>query len=244
MNGWSSPTPPDRRSTWRNIQSVETGTGAVNVYFLRQALHQGTVPSTNRANYNVNLENRLVARLDAATATIDMAAYELNLPGVVNALIAAAGRGVLVRLIVDGKFEDPDFDQFNYNWMKLHYERLARAGVRLLADTAIFAETAVARRQEFRTFFGIPAAELPDDPAGGPFLYVQACVGTTNRCAPAGYNREGYLIADAERRASGEPAWYYSPGDQMHNKFAVADGAWIWTGSWNFTINDTFASCC
>jgi phosphatidylserine/phosphatidylglycerophosphate/cardiolipin synthase-like enzyme len=29
-------------------------------------------------------------------------------------------------------------------------------------------------------------------------------------------------------------------GDLMHNKFAVADGRFVWTGSWNFTEKDTY----
>jgi hypothetical protein len=28
----------------------------------------------------------------------------------------------------------------------------------------------------------------------------------------------------------------------MHNKFVVVDGTWVWTGSWNFTVTDTYGS--
>ncbi len=96
--------------------------------------------------------------------------------------------------------------------------------VRVYADSPIFAveDSAV------RASFGLPAT-----PTGLPSVTV--VVGSTST--------SGYLLADAELKSTSNGVnTYYSTGDQMHNKFAIIDGTWVFTGSWNFTILDTYGS--
>lgn len=50
--------------------------------------------------------------------------------------------------------------------------------------------------------------------------------------------KEGAAFRELER--GGLPVVAGNGGGIMHNKFAVADGARVWTGSWNFTANDTW----
>jgi phosphatidylserine/phosphatidylglycerophosphate/cardiolipin synthase-like enzyme len=40
--------------------------------------------------------------------------------------------------------------------------------------------------------------------------------------------------------AAGIPVVTDQRGDLMHNKFMILDGTEVWTGSWNYTINDTY----
>lgn len=47
----------------------------------------------NEANYNVNLEDRLLKRLNEATTSIDLATYEINLPRIIDALMNKAAQG-------------------------------------------------------------------------------------------------------------------------------------------------------
>ncbi|HYO51973.1 phospholipase D-like domain-containing protein [Archangium sp.] len=216
------------------INTVSTSDGAINIYFLRQALTQAATPG-NAANYNVNLEKKLAERIQTATSTIDLATYELNLPRVVDALLDRARNGVKVRIIADGKnpLQDDGTEDLSYKQARAHYERMLRGSdgvlgtaddARVLADSPIFA----VEDPTFRTRYGLPAT-----PEGLP--YVTVVVGTTSTT--------GYLLADAELKSTTNGVKsYYSTGDQMHNKFAIIDGTWVWTGSWNFTIRDTYGS--
>ena len=216
------------------INNVSTSDGAINVYFLRQAIESGATTG-NEANYNVNLEDKLTARLAGATSTIDLATYELDLRDVVDELIDRAANGVQVRIIADAKdplHEDLSEDT-SYKRARVYYEMILRGADNtigtsddghLMADSAIFA----VEDSTFRTSYG-----LPSTPTGISSVTVK--VGTATKT--------GYLLGAAELKdTSGGMNNYYSWGDQMHNKFAIVDGTWVWTGSWNFTINDTYGS--
>ena len=48
-----------------------------------------------------NLEDKIVTLINSANSTLDMAVYDLELPGIANAMVAARGRGVNVRFITD-----------------------------------------------------------------------------------------------------------------------------------------------
>ncbi len=55
-----------------------------------------------------DVDLRLVDLIDAAQKRVDMAAYQLNLPTVTDALLRAHRRGVQVRLVTDGEYEDEE----------------------------------------------------------------------------------------------------------------------------------------
>ncbi|MGE5334836.1 MAG: phospholipase D-like domain-containing protein [Nitrososphaerota archaeon] len=67
------------------------------------------------------IDQRVVADLDKATRTIDVASFDFNLPSVTNALVHAQARGVAVRMVVDEEngtqvlraSDAPDKTQFN-----------------------------------------------------------------------------------------------------------------------------------
>lgn len=217
-----------------SINNVSTSDGAINVYFLRQAIEAGASMG-NEANYNVNLEEKLTERLATATSTIDLATYELDLPDVVDELVDRAANGVRVRIVADAKdpLNEDTSEDASYKRARVYYEMILRGADNtigtsddghVMADSAIFA----VEDSTFRTSYG-----LPSTPTGLTSVTVK--VGTATKT--------GYLLGDAELKdTSGGMNNYYSWGDQMHNKFAVVDGTWVWTGSWNFTINDTYGS--
>ncbi len=126
------------RGFWRVLFSAPTG-------------------SSNRALYQGGVDTELVRAVDAAQRTIDIAAYEFNLPSVTQALLNAAARGVVVRVVTDDAagFDDEDST----------LRQLVEARVRVVIDA---------------------------------------------------------------RRAL------------MHDKFIIFDSTTVWTGSWNFTVNDTY----
>ncbi len=216
------------------INNVSTADGAINVYFNRQAIPAGATTG-NEANYNVNLEDKLTERIATATATIDLATYELELPDVVNELIDRADNGVQVRIIADAKdpLNEDTSEDASYKQARVYYEKILRGADNTLNtsdDGHIFADSAIFAVEDstYRTNNG-----LPSSPSDLPSVTVK--VGTATK--------SGYLLADGELKdTSGGLNNYYSWGDQMHNKFVVVDGTWVWTGSWNFTINDTFGS--
>lgn len=217
--------------TVQQLNQVSNQPGAVNVYFSKFALTDYAT-TDNAANHQINLEERLIVRLSQAQSRIDMAVYEINLGAIADALIERAGAGVPVRLLADAKDPDPaDADRTSrYEAMRLLLERMARGAdgaigtaddIVLFADSPVFAVEDSAKRT---------AAGLPASPTGLTWVSVGVGNGTA----------EGYLLADAELKSA--PSSYYSPGQQMHNKFAVIDGAWVWTGSWNFTLTGLYGS--
>lgn len=114
----------------------------------------------NPANHKGGIDTQLVALLNTAKKTIDVADYDFDLENVAQALAAAAGRGVRVRMVTD-------------------------------SDTLENADEAVQSAFTIVKNAGIPIVE------------------------------------------DGRPAI-------MHDKFAVVDGAVVWTGSWNFTDGDAY----
>lgn len=217
-----------------SINNVSTSDGAINVYFNRQAIPGGATTG-NITNYNVNLEDRLTARIATATSTIDLATYELELPDIVDELIDRADNGVQVRVIADAKdpLNEDTSEDASYKKARVFYEKILRGADNtlgtsddghILADSIIFA----VEDSTYRTSYG-----LPSSPSDLPSVTVK--VGTATK--------SGYQLADGELKdTAGGLNNYYSWGDQMHNKFVVVDGTWVWTGSWNFTVNDTFGS--
>jgi phosphatidylserine/phosphatidylglycerophosphate/cardiolipin synthase-like enzyme len=90
------------RSPVRIFSTVSTSSGAIDVYFNQPTdpvFSSGSLPSGD--SYQ-ELEAAMIARIDAAEETIDVAVYNANLTQWIDALVAAHGRGVQVRYI----FED------------------------------------------------------------------------------------------------------------------------------------------
>ncbi len=210
-----------------SINNVSEQYGAINVYFNKGGI-TSVASSGNVLNHHVNLENRLIYRINNAQNTIDLATYDIDLPNLVDAIIKAKARGVKVRIIADSKDYLPG-ESATYDRHCISIEKLIRGAdgivgtsddIPVFADSPIFAVEDSAKREAYG---------LPSTPDG--FNYVSITVGTKTRT--------GYMLCEGEKKSTGS---YYSPGDQMHNKFVIIDSKWVWTGSWNFTINGLYGS--
>ncbi|WP_156488385.1 phospholipase D-like domain-containing protein [Fictibacillus phosphorivorans] len=211
------------------LNNVSNDVGAINVYFNKSALTQFATPG-NGANYNINLEKRLLARINSATHSIDIATYEINLPNIVNALIEKASSGVSVRMLADSKpLSDAEHDA-RYELMKIYLEKLARGkdgvvntadDVHIFSDSIIFAVEDSAKRTEYN----LPSVGFND------FTQRTVTVGSQSQT--------GHMLVDGESKGTDA---YYSPDTQMHNKFVVIDGKWVFTGSWNFTTTGLYGT--
>ena len=209
------------------LNNVSDEYGAINVYFNKGGITL-VASDGNNLNQHVNLENRLIHRINQAQYTLDIATYDIDLPALVEAIIQARARGVQVRVIADSKDYLPG-ESRTYDLHCISVEKLIRGAdgivgtsddIPVFSDSPIFAVEDSYKRQEY----GLPA-----NPDG--FEYTTITVGTKER--------SGYMLCEGEKKSSGK---YYSPGDQMHNKFVVVDKEWVWTGSWNFTINGLYGS--
>lgn len=215
----------DKTEQLNNVSEAE---GAINVYFNKCA-DTTYASSGNAANYNVNLETRLINRLNQATTSIDFATYEINLPGIVDALIAKAAEGIDVRVIADAKdATDPNYVE-RFKTMRLQVEKMVRGqdgkvgtadDIYVFSDSPMFAVEDSAARADF----GLPAT--PED-----FPLQTVAVGSGDL--------SGHLFVEAEEKSADA---YYSPGTQMHNKFAIIDDRWVFTGSWNFTVTGLYGT--
>lgn len=70
----------------------------INVYFNRSIDSTVAFPG-NVAKGNTNLPAKLIARIDSATYSIDMAMYSFDIDSVANHIVAAKNRGVRVRVV-------------------------------------------------------------------------------------------------------------------------------------------------
>ncbi|WP_254434111.1 phospholipase D-like domain-containing protein [Halobacillus sp. Marseille-Q1614] len=212
-----------------SVANVSEQEGAINVYFNKCVDHQYAT-SGNEANQAVNLEDRLIQRLEQAEERIDFATYELNLPRIAETLINQAANGVEVRIIADAKDADDPHYEKRYQTMRLYVEKILRGAdgeigteddAEILSDSPMMA----VEDPEPRIELG-----LPEDASDIPEVTVE--VGNSEET--------GRLFVEGEQKD--EEGTYYSPGNQMHNKFALVDGQWVFTGSWNFTVTGLYGS--
>ncbi|NBI31133.1 phospholipase D-like domain-containing protein [Chengkuizengella marina] len=222
---------PELRScntTEEQLNNVSNEVGTINVYFNKCALEEYAI-FQNVANYNINLEDRLIQRLNEAANRIDMALYEINLPRIVDTLILKANEGVDVRLIADSKkADDPNYIE-RFELMRLYIEKMVRGldgvigtadDINVFSDSPMFVVEDATKRIEYG---------LPSNFSDFPEVTVQ--VGSADQT--------GHMFVDAEEKGTNT---YYSPNTQMHNKFAIIDGQWVFTGSWNFTVTGLYGS--
>ena len=211
-----------------HLNNVTDTEGSINVYFNKCALTE-YASLANEANYNVNLEDRLNKRLNEAKSSIDLATYEINLPGIVDTLIERAAAGIDVRVIADAKEADDPHYAERFETMRLNLEKMVRGkdlvigtddDIVVISDSPMFAVEDAAKRGSF---------ELPSSPADFPAVTVN--VGSSSVT--------GFLFVDGEQKSADS---YFSPGNQMHNKFAIIDDRWVFTGSWNFTVTGLYGS--
>jgi competence ComEA-like helix-hairpin-helix protein len=210
------------------LNNVSDELHAINTYF-NSCVYHPFASADNLANYNVNLEEIMINRIQEAEETIEFATYETNLDDVIDALIERADAGVSVRVIADAKNPADDYYSKRYKTVLLNIEKLMRGldgvvgtadDIEVFADSPMFA----VKNKELREEFGLP--ELPDD-----LEYETLQIGNNQV--------SGYLLTEGELRDEGR---YYSPGIQMHNKFLVTDSSWVYTGTWNFTESGLYGA--
>jgi phosphatidylserine/phosphatidylglycerophosphate/cardiolipin synthase-like enzyme len=221
----------DNRNNAKDPLRVSDEEGAINIYFNKTAMTEYAYPG-NEANQSVNLEEQLIKRINSATESIDIATYEINLPNLVDALMDKASEGVQVRMVADAKPDGgAEEDDGRYDTMRLYIEKLMRGhdnivgtddDVHILADSPIFAVTDARERQAM----GLPATA--DD------IEEKTLKISTKEVT-------GHLVADGEVKTT-SAGGYYSPADQMHNKFVIIDNSWVSTGTWNYTITGVYGT--
>jgi phosphatidylserine/phosphatidylglycerophosphate/cardiolipin synthase-like enzyme len=91
-----------------------------------EVLFTAPTGSSRRSLYQGGIEIQLAAAIDAAQRTIDLAAYEFNLPLLTEALLRAHQRGVVVRIVTD---DDAGFDDRDTT-----LRQLAEARIRVVVD--------------------------------------------------------------------------------------------------------------
>jgi phosphatidylserine/phosphatidylglycerophosphate/cardiolipin synthase-like enzyme len=99
-------------------------TGAIRVFFTTPTL---TYPDTPQQRQSPPLLDALVADIDAARVSVDLAAFDFDLTEMTDALLRARSRGVNVRLVVDSEnLDTPE--------VAAEMGRLERAGVPVRFD--------------------------------------------------------------------------------------------------------------
>jgi phosphatidylserine/phosphatidylglycerophosphate/cardiolipin synthase-like enzyme len=92
-----------------------------------QTLFTDNITATGTSLAVTGMEEQLLNRLNGATTSIDAAIYSLDRASIRDALIAAQGRGVAVRVVAD----DDAYNQARY---KPHFQALEAAGVPVILD--------------------------------------------------------------------------------------------------------------
>lgn len=221
----------ENRNVAKEPVRVSDEEGAINVYFNKTTMDEYALPG-NEANGSVNLEAQLLKRINGATKTIDIATYEINLPNLVKTLMDKASEGVQVRMVADAKPDaGAEDDDGRYDDMRMNLEKLSRGhdniigtedDVHIIADSPIFAVT----NEEERLKAGLPA-NADDIPLSTLKIGTKSVTGN--------------LIVDGEVKTT-TGGGYYSPADQMHNKFVLIDDSWVSTGTWNYTVTGVYGT--
>ncbi len=222
-NGYGTPgfrrPPPDYG---QEIYYVYHGPNTINIFFNQSALIELALEG-NEANHRINLEERIIDRIRSAQQRIDVTAYEINLPEMIDALMERAAAGIHIRLLLDAKVPTDDKRDHRYARMRLHLENMMRGrdgelgtddSIHVFANSPIFAVADPDMREDFG---------LPRDP-GRDLERVEVQIGSRRI--------SGYILTEGERRGDKS---YYSPSSQMHNKFILIDDYRVLTGSMNFT---------
>ncbi|NWG28828.1 MAG: T9SS type A sorting domain-containing protein [Ignavibacteriaceae bacterium] len=104
--------------------SSDTTTGKINIYFNFSVDTSVAIPGNN-ARGNINFEQKLISRINAANYSIDLALYSFaDVQNVANALVVAKNRGVKVRVVYE--------DRTNQN----SFQTLVNAGIPFIKRTA------------------------------------------------------------------------------------------------------------
>lgn len=136
----------------------------INVYFNKDADTSYAFPN-NKAKFNINFEEVLINRIEKATSKIDVMAYEINLPKLIDALIKRASEGIQIRFIIDAKSHDESMVEDTstverYTQMRLYLEKMSRGkdlipgtddDIMLLADSPIFTVTDTTLRKNINS---------------------------------------------------------------------------------------------
>jgi len=82
------------------LAQPEPQPGAIRAFFTTPALVYPDAPQQRPAS---PLLGAVLADLDAARTSVDLAAFDFDIPAITDALLRAAARGVVVRLVVDNE---------------------------------------------------------------------------------------------------------------------------------------------
>ena len=93
------------------------------VYFNERA-----ITATTTTTEHTSMEDALLAFINGANTSIDVALYGLNRQSIVDALVAAHGRGVTVRVVGDDEAATGDYSS--------SYQALTNAGITVITDTS------------------------------------------------------------------------------------------------------------
>ncbi len=92
-----------------------------------QTLFTDNITATGTSTAITDMEQQLLNRLNGASTSIDAAIYSLDRASIRDALIAAQGRGVAVRVVAD----DDTYNDADY---KPHFQALEAAGIPVILD--------------------------------------------------------------------------------------------------------------
>jgi phosphatidylserine/phosphatidylglycerophosphate/cardiolipin synthase-like enzyme len=106
------------------LAHAEPQPGMIQVFFTTPALVYPDLAQQRRPS---PLLGAVLADLDAARISVDLATFDLDVPSITDALLRAAARGVVVRLVVDSEnLQAPEVAE--------QTGRLQRAGVEVHFD--------------------------------------------------------------------------------------------------------------
>ncbi len=86
-----------------NIQAITFGQGYGARKDFWQVYFTAPTGSSDRSTYVGAVDQAVVDAVNSATRTLDIAAFEWNIPQLTNAVLAAKNRGVVVRMVVDNE---------------------------------------------------------------------------------------------------------------------------------------------
>ncbi|MCU0480564.1 MAG: phospholipase D-like domain-containing protein [Anaerolineae bacterium] len=123
----SNPTPiPQTNNTGGQVQNISfaQGFGARKDFW--QVYFTAPTGISDRSTYVGGVDQAVIDAVNSATGTLDIAAFEWNIPRLTDAVLAAKNRGVTIRMVVDNEHTVEDDDST--------IQRLIDAGIPMTYD--------------------------------------------------------------------------------------------------------------
>ncbi|MEO1401148.1 MAG: phospholipase D-like domain-containing protein [Cyanobacteria bacterium J06635_1] len=177
----------------------------IQVFFNHSRANRYIEPYRQTERYGDDLEQVILAAIDSATESIDIAIQELNLPNIAKALVSKHKRGIKVRLILENQYSQPWSRQMGRGAQQDERSRRKLENLLAFSDRNDDGQLTAQEALTGDALLILQTAQVPilDDTADGT--------------KGSGLMHHKFMVVDGQRVLTGSVNWTFSGihGDQL-----------------------------